>query len=143
VFPNGAVFANLVDGQGYDAVLLGRADDAPIDVDLVRRRLDNADYERVARSLEHVGFDSALDLLGTYAGRASDMSDWLGTATINTDRNLRLQYLAADGLNDYRADEIYRRLVVNGVRFPERLFAGSPAALEELRQRLRARQGDY
>jgi spermidine synthase len=143
VFPNGALFANTVDGQGYDAVLLGRADEAPIDVDLIERRLAGADYERVARSLRHVGFDSALDLLGTYAGGARDMADWLGTAAINTDRNLRLQYLAADGLNVYRADEIYRRLVADGVRFPERLFAGSPAALEELRQRLRVRQGDY
>ena len=143
VFPNGALFANTVEGQGYDAVLLGRADDTPIDVDRAQQRLDSADGERIARSLEHVGFDSALDLLGTYAGGANDMSDWLGSAAINTDRNLRLQYLAADGLNVYRADAIYRALVPRGVRFPERLFVGSPAALEELRQRLRARQGDY
>jgi spermidine synthase len=143
VFPNGTLFANTVDGRGYDAVLLGRAGDAPIDVDAIERRLDSADYERVARSLRHVGFDSALDLLGTYAGGARDMSDWLGRAAINTDRNLRLQYLAADGLNAYRADAIYGALVPRGVRFPELLFTGSPAALEELRQRLRARQGDY
>jgi spermidine synthase len=143
VFPNGALFANTVDGQGYDAVLLGRADDAPIDIDLVERRLDAPDYERVARSLRDVGFDSALDLLGSYAGGASDMSDWLGSAAINTDRNLRLQYLAADGLNVYHADTIYRGLVAHGVRFPEGSFMGSPATMEELRQRLRARQGDY
>jgi hypothetical protein len=29
------------------------------------------------------------------------------------------------------------------VTFPERLFTGTPAELEELRQRLRARQGSY
>jgi len=124
-------------------VLLGRAGDAPIDVDQIERRLVSADYDRVNRSLRHVGFDSALDLLGTYAGGARDMSDWLGSAAINTDRNLRLQYLAADGLNVYRADALYTSLVPHGVRFPETLFAGPPAALEELRQRLRARQGDY
>jgi spermidine synthase len=143
VFPNGALFANLVEGQGYDAVLLGRAGDAPIDLDLVRRRLESADYARVARSLRDVGFDSALDLLGTYSGGASDMSTWLGSAAINTDRNLRLQYLAADGLNVYRADAIYRALVPRGPRFSEKVFVGSPATLEELRQRLRARQGEY
>jgi spermidine synthase len=143
VFPNGALFANLVEGQGYDAVLLGRAGDAPIDVDLVRRRLASADYERVARSLRDVGFDSALDLLGTYAGGAGDMSTWLGSAAINTDRNLRLQYLAADGLNVYRADAIYRALVPRGPRFRDNVFVGSPATLEELRQRLRAGRGEY
>jgi spermidine synthase len=142
-FPHGALFANTVDGQGYDAVLVGRANDAPIDVDIIERRLADPSYERVARSLRDVGFDSALDLLGTYAGGAADMSGWLGTAARNTDRGLRLQYLAADGLNVVRADEIYRQIVAHGPRFPERLFVGSPAALEALRQRLRARQGDY
>jgi hypothetical protein len=29
------------------------------------------------------------------------------------------------------------------VRFPQGLFVGAPAELEELRQRLRARQGTY
>jgi spermidine synthase len=143
VFPNGALFMNTVEGQAYDAVLLGRAGDAPIDVDLVQRRLGAAEYDRVARSLESVGFDSAIDLLATYAGGAGDMSAWIGSAAINTDRNLKLQYLAADGLNVYRADAIYAQLIPRGLRFPERLFAGSPAPLEELRQRLRAKQGDY
>src|SRR5262249_50347905 len=105
--------------------------------------LGAGDYARVARSLRSVGFDSALDLLGTYGGGAGDMSAWLGSAAINTDRNLRLQYLAADGLNVYQADAIYGLLVPRGARFPEKLFAGSPAEIEELRQRLRARQGDY
>jgi spermidine synthase len=143
VFPNGALFANTVEGMGYDAVLLARAGDAPIDVDRMQRRLTRADHARVARSLREVGFDSALDLLGTYAGQAADMSSWLEGAAVNTDRNLRLQYLAGRGLNEYRAGEIFARLTAHGVRFPERLFSGAPAQLEELRQRIRARQGDY
>ena len=76
-FPHGALFVNTVNGRGYDAVLVGRANDAPIDVDLIEQRLDEPSYERVARSLREVGFDSALDLLGTYAGGAADMSGWL------------------------------------------------------------------
>jgi spermidine synthase len=143
VFPQGALFANLVEGQGYDAVLLARAGDAPIDIELVTRRLDSTAYTSVAHSLRQVGFESALDLLGTYAGRADDMTPWLDGAAINTDRNLRLQYLAGLGLNAYRAGEIFAALTPSGVRFPQGLFVGAPAQLEELRQRLRARQGTY
>jgi spermidine synthase len=142
-FPHGALFVNTVNGRGYDAVLVGRAHDAPIDVDLVEQRLAEPSYEGVARSLREVGFYSALDLLGTYAGGAADLSGWLGKAAINTDRGLRLQYLAADGLNVVRADDLYRQIIARGARFPERTFVGSPLAIEELRQRLRLRPADY
>ena len=138
VFPQGALFANLVEGQAYDAVLFARVGDAPIDVERVVRRLDSAAYAPVASSLRDVGFASALDLLGTYAGQAADMQAWLAGAAISTDRNLRLQYLAGQGLNSYRAGEIFSALTPSGVSFPERLFVGTPAELEELRQRLRA-----
>jgi spermidine synthase len=142
-FPHGALFVNTVNGRGYDAVLVGRASDAPIDVDRIERRLEESSYERVARSLREVGFGSAIDLLGTYAGGAADMSGWLRTAALNTDRGLRLQYLAADGLNVQRADDFYRQIIAHGVRLPERTFVGSPLVLQELRQRLRLRPGDY
>ena len=36
VFPNGAVFANTVEGMGYDAVLVGRKSDEPIDLTRAR-----------------------------------------------------------------------------------------------------------
>src|SRR5262249_23566653 len=72
-FPHGALFVNTVNGRGYDAVLVGRAHDAPIDVDLVEQRLTEPSYEVIARSLREVGFYSALDLLGTYAGGAADL----------------------------------------------------------------------
>jgi spermidine synthase len=143
VFPSGAVFANAVEGMGYDAVLLGRAGDAPIDVAQMQERLGSARYETVARSLRAVGFDSALDLVATYAGQAADMSAWLDRAPITTDANLRLQYLAAEGLNERRAAEIFDELLGSGPGFPPHLFAGTPAQLEELRQRLQAKRGDY
>ena len=139
VFPNGALFANRVDGKGYDAVLLGRADDAPIDVQRLAARLGSAAYGEVAGSLRQVGFASALDLVGTFAGQAADMTGWLPGAAINTDRNLRLQYLAGAGLNGNRAGEILRALIAPAAPFPDRLFVGTPAQLEELRQRLAAR----
>jgi spermidine synthase len=140
-FPHGAVFANTVEGMGYDTVLLGRKGDAPIDIDDIQQRLSSADYARVAGSLREVGFDSAVDLLATYAGGASDMSSWLADAEINTDRNLRLQYLAGEGLNLYHAPAIFRELIGDGPRFPDRLFVGRPARLEELRQHLRLAWG--
>jgi spermidine synthase len=141
-FPHGALFMNTAHGRGYDAVLVGRPNGAPIDIDLIERRLGEPSYEPVARSLRDVGFDSAIDLLGTYAGGAADMAGWLGKATLNTDRGLRLQYLAADGLNAQLADDLYRQIVARGPRSPERTFVGSPLAIEGLRQRLRLR-GDY
>jgi len=142
-FPNGALFANTVEGHGYDAVLLGRADDSPIDVDRIQRRLESGAYARVARSLRDVGLDSALDLIGTYAGQAEDFATWLDGAAINTDRNLRLQYLAGESLNAQRADAILAGLTAHEPRFPDGLVTGSPARLEELRQRIAAGRRGY
>ena len=142
VFPHGAVFANTVEGSGYDAVLVGRVTDEPIDLGRIEHRLDRSDYAPVADSLRGSGFDSALDLFSTYAGGATELEDWLEGAEINTDRNLRLQYLAGEGLNRYDADAIFTRLTARGPP-PGGLFAGTPAQLEELRQRVAGRRGDY
>jgi len=140
VFPNGAVFANTVRGAGYDAVLLGRAGDEPIDMDRVHARLRSAEYATVARSLREVGFASAVDLLGTYAAGAPDLADWLEGARTNSDRNLRLQYLAGQGLNELRADAILDDMLAAArARSPDRLFEGSPELLRALRQAIRTR----
>ena len=64
------MFANTVEGMGYDAVLVGRNGDEPIDLARSTRRLDRSDYATVAASLRAVGFDSALDLMSTYAADA-------------------------------------------------------------------------
>ena len=49
------------------------------------------------QSLIEVDFNSAIDVLSTYANRGADMTDWLKDAQLNFDRNLRLQYLARAG----------------------------------------------
>lgn len=139
-FPNGAIFANTLLGEGYDAVLLGRADDAPIDIDRVQRLLELPEYDIVARSLGDVGFHTATDLFGTYAGRASDLAPWLDGALINTDRNLRLQYLAGEGLNLYRGGVIFRDMMSMGPVSAEDYFSGSPARMRELERIIGARQ---
>jgi spermidine synthase len=143
VFPNAAVFANTVDRLGYDAVLVGRSGDTPIDLAQIARRLERRDYAHVAASLRSVGLDSALDLMSTFAADAESLGPWLEGAERNTDRNLRLQYLAGRGLNVFAAGEIFAALAGDGPAPPERLFSGPAAQLEELRQRLAGLQGRY
>jgi hypothetical protein len=93
--------------------------------------------------LRTVGFDSSLDLMSTFAADAASLAPWLEGAARNTDRNLRLQYLAGQGLNVFAAGEIFGALTAGEASFPAALFTGTPAQLEELRQRLAARQGRY
>jgi spermidine synthase len=143
VFPYGAVFVNTINGMGYDAVLLARADDLPIDVDRIQALLERPEYDRVAVSLDAVGFRRATDLFGTYAGRAGDLTSWLDGAAINTDRNLRLQYLAGMGLNLYQADTILGNLLSAGPIAAEDYFSASRATMLDLRQILNARQGRF
>jgi spermidine synthase len=143
VFPNAAVFANTVEGGGYDAVLVGRNGSEPIDVARLTHRLERRDYLAVAASLRAVGFASALDLLSTFTADAESLAPWLEGADRNTDRNLRLQYLAGRGLNVFAAGEIFGELAKAEPSVPAKLFTGTPAQLEELRQRLAGRLGRY
>ena len=134
-FPNGAVFANTYNGQGYDLVLFGQLEGKKIDVDAVQKRLDDPANARIADSLRQVGIFSAVDLFGTYAGQQADMKAWLSDAIINTDRNLKLQYLAGLGLNLYQSDAIYRSMI-RDVVYPENLFEGTPETLQALRDKI-------
>ncbi len=138
VFPDGALFANRVHGAGYDAVLLGRAGGEALDVDRLERLLQSVRYAEVARSLREVGFESATALLGTYAAGPSELGPVLRGAALNQDRNLRLQYLAGEGLNRYEAAEIFAALAPRPPALPETLFTGSPVRLERLREAVRA-----
>ncbi len=135
VFANGVIFAN--EGQHWDSdtVVVAPLEPRPIDADAMQRRLDSAGYARVKASLVEVGFDSATDLLATYLGRASDLKAWLHDAQINTDRNLRLQYLAGASSNAYMAGEIYGDLLRHRP-FPEDLFVASDATMQLLREAL-------
>ena len=87
------------------------------------------------QSLSQIGIFSAVELFGTYAGSRSDMAAWLSDGVINTDRNLRLQYLAGLGLNLYQSASIYRNMIAD-TRYPEHLFTGSPETLEQLRNQI-------
>jgi spermidine synthase len=133
-FPRGVIWGNTHMGRGYDMVLLGQADPAPpIDLDAMDARLKDPRFAAVQRSLDEIGMGSAVTLLATFAGRAVDLPEWLSDAAINHDRDLRLQYLAGMGLNQYQSAGIYSD-IVRYRRFPEDLFTGSA----ELKSALRA-----
>jgi spermidine synthase len=132
VFPSGSIFVNNIDGRGYDLVLMGQAEPTRIDIDALAARIASSEYAAVAKSLREIGFQSTNDLLATFAGQAADFRPWLKDAAINTDRNLRLQYLAGFGLNLYRENEIYRSMVAYGPRMPKDLFTGSESSLAAL-----------
>ncbi|MBZ5496733.1 MAG: fused MFS/spermidine synthase [Acidobacteriia bacterium] len=149
VFPNGILFSNDLNGEGYDAVLLGQAEPTQIDVDRLQQRLDSDEYRQVRESLTEVGFGMvganpaqgpddggvAVDLLATYAGRAADLQEWMKNAQINTDRNLRLQYLAGMWLNTY-----INTVILDGIlqyyRFPDEVFVGSEERIQAMKQAL-------
>ena len=133
-FPNGVVWGNTNNGQGYDLVLLGQQGDGPIriNVDAIQAKLDRPDYAPVVKSLHDIGFYSAIDMFSSYGGRAVDLKEWLQDANINRDRNLRLQYLAGLGLNLYQSGPIYSE-ILRYRKFPEDLFIGQPKTIEAVR----------
>ena len=132
VFPHGTVWANNINGGGYDLVLLAQDQPTRIDISALAARFADTRYARVAASLGEVGFDSPVDLFSTYAGDGSTLKPWLEGAAINRDRNLRLQYLAAVGLNSYRSEAIYNQLATYR-KFPDSLFVADEAWKERLR----------
>jgi len=133
-FPNGIVWGNTNNGQGYDLVLLGQNIDGPIhiNVDAIQAKLNRPEYAPVVKSMRDIGFNSAIDMFSSYAGRATDLKEWLKDAPINRDRNLRLQYLAGLGLNLYESGPIYSE-ILRYRKFPDDLFIGQPQTISALR----------
>ena len=140
-FPNGVVWGNTNNGAGYDLVLLGQVENTRIDVDAIQARLQRPDYAPVMQSLREIGMNSAVDLFSTFAGRANDLAPWLADASINRDRNLRLQFLAGLGLNLYQSDTIYAGMLAYVRRFPDELFTGSPETIKALHAGIQREQG--
>jgi spermidine synthase len=133
VFPNGTVWGNYLNGDGYDMVLVGTPDPHPINLDELQRRLQQPRYAGVAASLAEARFNSAVDLLATYAGQASDLRPMLAGALINDDLSLRLQYLAGLGLNALLGPQIYRE-ILSYRRFPQQLLTGSGEPFDQLQE---------
>jgi spermidine synthase len=125
VFPNGTIWGNDINGEGYDIVLLAQVKPTKIDIDTLEKRMARDDHKLVRRSLAEVNFHSIPQLLGTYAGRASDLKSWLAGAQVNEDMNLRLQYLAGMGLNYDKPGYVYSEMLLRRTPAPE-IFLGSP-----------------
>jgi spermidine synthase len=133
VFPNATVWRNDdVNGRGYDAVLVGRLEESPIDADAWQAKIDSPEYAAVKASLADVGYSTIFDVLKTYSGRGSDLVPWVAGAAINTDKNLRLQYLAGFAFNNNTGTEI-RDSMLRFRQFPMDLFTGQAASIEHLR----------
>src|ERR1017187_1988269 len=130
-FPYGTIWANTIDGRGYDMVFLGQNAPLKIDVGEVQARMDRPDYAPVAKSLREIGVYSALDLFSGYSGQKSDLGPWLAGAEINHDGDLRLQYLAGWGINSSQEDFIYQQMMKYR-QPPTNLFAGSPQQVQTL-----------
>ena len=150
VFPHGILWSNEREGYGYDAILFGQVEPTVIDVDELQRRLDRPDHQLVKQSLREVGFgelerrrrwggtEEGIDLLATYAGQAPLLKEWSRGAQINTDRNLRLQYLAGMWLNSNMGERILSGILAH-YRFPDQTFVGSPERIDVLKEALRMR----
>jgi len=133
VFPNGTIWGNPYEGKGHDMVLLGQAEPLRINLDEMEQRVGYRDDSKMAQSLAEVGMNSPVDLFATYAGRASDLKQWLRGAAINRDRNLRMQYLAGFGLNLDDAASVYAG-ILSYRRFPEDSFISTEGRVNSLRR---------
>jgi spermidine synthase len=147
VFPNGILWSNERARFGYDGILFGQVEPTVVDVDEMQRRLLRPDHQRVRRSILDVGLqetkgfegeettDYGIDLLATYAGQAPLLKEWTKGAQLNTDRNLRLQFLAGMSLNTYIGDGILTSILAH-YKFPDKTFVGSPERIQALKQAL-------
>ena len=133
IFPRGTVWSNDIKGRGYDVLLVAQNGQSSIDLDEIAMRLAREDHEPVVTSLLEVGFTPPLTVLSTYAGDGPGLRSWLENAVINSDRNLRLQYLAGLAFKANEPDRIYQDLLAYRT-FPEKLFAGSESRRAAIRK---------
>jgi spermidine synthase len=131
-FPNGTLWSTYLKGFGQDLVMMGGGGASSVNVDDANLQLYRPESAAMTKSLREVGFTSAIELFGTYTGRAVDLMPWLNDAEINHDRSLRLQNTAGSELNLDEGLVMYEEMI--GYRkFPADLFAGSKALTEEVR----------
>ena len=139
-FPNGMVFGNTNNGAGYDMVLLGQVEPTVINLDEIQEKLSRPEYQPIAQSLSEVGMYNVVDLFSNFAGNKQQLAPWLADATINRDRNLKLQYLAGLGVHLYQSDVIYADML-RYAEYPQGLFTGSDGMLTQLQQAMRQLHG--
>jgi spermidine synthase len=135
VFPDGILWTNDSGRSGYDAVLFGQTGPTKINITELQARLDREDQKPVKDSMSAVGFNSIAELFGTYGGDAVRMTEWTAGAEINTDRNMRLQYLAGLSLNSYKEQELLDG-ILDHYEFPTDIFSGDDDDIADLKVEL-------
>ena len=139
-FPNGMIFGNTNNGAGYDMVLLGQVEPTVINLDEIQAKLARPEYAPIAQSFAEIGMNNVIDLFSTFAGNKQQLQPWLADATINRDRNLKLQYLAGLGVHLYQSDVIYAGML-RYAAYPEGTFTGSPELMARLHEAMRQQHG--
>ncbi|MDA7980143.1 MAG: fused MFS/spermidine synthase [Pirellulales bacterium] len=144
VFPDGTIWDNDDAGEGYDVVAMSGIKQINLD-SLQRRSMELKARARAAGALDPVDiinrrYDLPTDasiMVSAFIGRGVDLKPWLDDAQINTDRNLRLQYLAGESFNEQTGKQTHDEMT-RYTRFPEGFFTGSNAAeLDQLRQTIK------
>jgi spermidine synthase len=139
IFPNATLWSTYLNGAGQDLVIMGGEGASSVNLDDADLRLYRPEFAPLTKSLVSIGFTSAIELLSTYAGRATDLMSWLSDAEINSDRNLRLQYTAGSELNLDEGLIIYQEMIAHR-NFPADLFSGTNALTEELKRAMARRK---
>jgi spermidine synthase len=133
VFPFGTIWSNqYANGGGYDVVMLAKPEAVRLDPAALDARLKRPDHARLEADLAQVELAGVDGLMATYAGQARDLRPWLADAQINTDRNLRLEYLAGMANNVYDL-QIYQDMLMFR-RFPEEMFRTTPEWMERMKR---------
>ncbi|MDE3197183.1 MAG: fused MFS/spermidine synthase [Acidobacteriota bacterium] len=130
-FPYGSVWSNLRDGEGYDTVFMGQLEPLKVDLDKVQEKYDRPEHETVRQSLRDIGVENVFDLMSTYTGTASDLEPYVRGSAVNTDKDLKLSYLAGWGINATLEDYLYRQMLKYRT-MPTSVFSGSPEKLSPL-----------
>ncbi len=101
VFPHAALYSGQGNLYGYDMIAVGSLDESRLDPALVAIEWNTS--PEIRNSLVDVGYIDPETFQGAFVAYGSELTDWLSTAEINRDSNLRLQYLA--GLTQAAASE--------------------------------------
>ncbi len=96
VFPRSALFFT-----GYDTVLVGFTDDAPIDFRIAQK---NYEIPAVKKSLSEIGFTSLEMILGMFIANLTPENKVVGTGTLNTDNHPVIEFSAPRSTLHYTPD---------------------------------------
>ncbi len=132
VFPKATIWTNDSEEGGYDLIMLGQDHNATFNLQLIDDKLGSQPYSDVRDSLLEAGFEDALSLARTFGGDRDSLQNWYSGATLNTDKNLHLQYSAGWALNNYLETQI-RDSLQPYMAYPAELFQGSETQLAAIK----------